>query len=125
MKILLRLFPLAILLTSCGSTEMWVPIASTGRTAVPFAHVQYLEAPPQRAHVIIGIITPPNEEYETYAELVKAMRKQAAKHGADAIYIESHTEVGGWRFSIGGFGRASGEEHPKDVTYRAKAIVWK
>jgi hypothetical protein len=49
---------------------------------------------------VIGIITPPSRKYETPAEAVKAMRKEAAKHGADAVYVESQ------------------------VTFRAKAIVW-
>jgi hypothetical protein len=51
---------------------------------------------------VIGIITPPSRKYETPAEAVKAMRKEAAKHGADAVYIESQTRSGVWRFSWGG-----------------------
>ena len=106
---------------------MWIPQASS-RGAVTREHVQYLEyPPPQGSYVVIGIITPPSEAYETFAEAVKAMRKEAAKHGADAIYIESQAESGGWRFSMGGpgsFGGASGGSF-KAVTFRAKAIVWK
>jgi len=69
---------------------------------------------------VIGIITPPSREYETLAEAVKAMRKEAAKHGADAVYIESQTGSGVWRFSWGG---GSGGTF-REVTFRAKAIVW-
>jgi hypothetical protein len=87
-------------------------------------HVQYLENPPQRPHIVIGIITPPAGEYDTEAEAVKAMRKEAAKHGADAIYIESATQEGGWRVGMGTFGRMSGGSF-SDVHFRAKAIVWK
>lgn len=87
------------------------------------AHVQYLEAPPQRAHTVIGIITPKTGEYETFAEAVKAMRKEAAKRGADAVYIESQTKEGGWHFSVGGWGRPEGGSF-NEVTFRAKAIVW-
>jgi hypothetical protein len=47
------------------------------------------------------------------------MLAQASKHGADAIFIESQTESGGWRFS-GASGGSFSELH-----IRAKAIVWK
>ena len=60
---------------------------------------------------------------ETEAEAVKAMRKEAGKHGADAIYIESATKEGGWRFGFSRFGGEGGSF--SDVQYRAKAIVWR
>jgi hypothetical protein len=110
------------ILTSCGGTETWIPIAAN-RPAVSRVHVQYLENPPQRPHIVIGIITPPAGEYETEAEAVKAMRKEAAKHGADAIFIESATKEGGWRFGFSRFGGEGGSF--SDVQYRARAIVWK
>ena len=84
--------------TSCGGPEMWIPQGNS-RPAVTREHVQYLDSPPQRPYRVIGIITPPSREYKTLAEAVKAMRKEAAKHGADAVYIESQP-------------------------FRAKAIVW-
>ncbi len=90
-------------LTSCGGPEVWIPQGNS-RPAVTREHVQYLDSPPQRPYRVIGIITPPNREYETLAEAVKAMRKEAAKHGADGVYIESQTG--------------------REVTFRAKAIVW-
>lgn len=123
MKILLRLFPAIVFFASCGGPEIWIPEGSP-RAAVTMAHVQYLEEPPQRAHTVIGIITPKTGEYETLAEAVKAMRKEAAKRGADAVYIESQTKEGGWRFNVGGWGRAEGGSF-SEVTFRAKAIVWK
>ena len=86
-------------LTSCGGPEVWIPQGNS-RPAVTREHVQYLDSPPQRPYRVIGIITPPSREYETLAEAVKAIRKEAAKHGADAVYVESQ------------------------VTFRAKAIVW-
>src|SRR5260370_41094364 len=107
-----------LLFASCGGPELWIPQASS-RPAVTREHVQYLEYPPQRPYVVVGIITPPSEKYETFAEAVKAMRKEAAKHGADAIYIESATESGGWRFSFGGpgsWGGGSGGSF-KEVTF--------
>jgi hypothetical protein len=106
-------------LTSCGGPEVWIPQGNS-RPAVTREHVQYLDSPPQRPYRVIGIITPPSREYETPAEAVKAMRKEAAKHGADAVYIESQTGSGVWRFSWGG---GSGGTF-REVTFRAKAIVW-
>src|SRR5438094_10544627 len=111
-----------VLFASCGGPEVWIPQASS-RAAVTREHVQYLEQPPHRPYVVIGIITPPSGEYETLAEAVKGMRKEAAKHGADAIYIESATKEGGWRFGFSRFGGEGGSF--SDVLYRAKAIVWK
>jgi len=112
-----------VLLVSCASgTKMWIPQGSS-RPAVAREHVQYLEQPPQRPYAVVGIITPPAGEYDTLAEAVNDMCKVAAKHGADAIYIESATEQGGWRFGFGG-GRGGGGTF-STVQYRAKAIVWK
>ena len=72
---------------------------------------------------MIGIITPPAGEYETEAQAVRAMRGIAAKYGADAIYIESQSESGGWKFGSG-FGGVSGGSF-SELRFRAKAIVWK
>ena len=110
------------LLASCGGTETWIPLAPN-RPAVTRQEVQFLEYPPQRSHVVIGIITPPSGEYETEAEAVKAMRKIAAAHGANAIYIESATKEGGWKLGFNRFGGEGGSF--SDVQYRAKAIVWR
>jgi hypothetical protein len=113
-----------VLFVSCGGPEVWIPQASS-RAAVTREHVQYLEQPPTRPYAVIGIITPPSGEYETLAEAVKAMRKEAAKHGADAVFIESQTS-GGWRSSFGSlasWGGGSGGSF-REVTFRAKAIVW-
>ena len=108
--------------SSCRGPEMWIPQGSP-RAAVTTEHVQFLESSPQRPHVLVGIITPPAGQYETEAEAVNAMRKEAAKHGADAIYIESATKEGGWRFGFGQWGGSGGTF--SEVQYRAKAIAWK
>ena len=95
--------------TSCGGPDMWIPQGNS-RPAVTREHVQYLDSPPQRPYRVIGIITPPSRAYKTLAEAVKAIRKEAAKHGADAVYLDLGQDqaAGG---SSGG-------------TFRAKAIVW-
>src|SRR6266446_2037274 len=85
MKIMPRLLLLAIFLSSCGGPEIWIPQGSP-RAAVTMAHVQYLESPPQRAHIVIGIITPKIGEYETLAEAVKVIRKEAANVSYSPIF---------------------------------------
>lgn len=109
------------LFASCQT--VWIPLEKSPRAAVAKGQVQFLDSAPTRPHVVIGIITPPAGEYETEAEAVKGMRAEAAKHGADAIYIESQTESGGWRFGTG-WGGASGGSF-SELRFRAKAIVWK
>jgi hypothetical protein len=101
-------------LTSCGGPEMWIPQGNS-RPAVTREHVQYLDSPPQRPYRVIGIITPPSREYKTLAEAVKAIRKEAAKHGADAVYIDFRQDQAA--------GGSSGRTF-REVTFRAKAIVW-
>ena len=112
----------SFLFIGCPS-QIWIPLEQQPRAAVAKGNVQFLEYAPTRPHKVIGIITPPTGEYETEAAAVKAMRGIAAKYGADAIYIESQSEVGGWRFGTG-WGGASGGSF-SEIRFRAKAIVWK
>ena len=89
-----QMFSLALLsLLFVGCVQTWIPLEQEPRAAVAKGSVQFLEYPPTRPHKVIGIITPQADEYETEAEAVKAMRGIAAKHGADAIYIESQSEM--------------------------------
>lgn len=119
---LLSLVIASFLFVGCPS-QVWIPLEAQPRAAVFKGNVRFLDSPPTRPHVVIGIITPPAGEYETEAQAVKSMRGIAAKYGADAIYIESQSEAGGWRFGSG-FGGASGGSF-SELRFRAKAIVWK
>ena len=112
----------SLLFVGCPS-QVWIPLEKSPRAAVVKGNVQFLDSPPTRPHVVIGIITPPAGEYATEAEAVKDMRKIAAKYGADAIYIESQSESGGWKFGSG-FGGLSGGSF-SELRFRAKALVWK
>src|SRR5438034_11424978 len=94
---------LSLLFVGCPA-QVWIPLEAQSRAAVARGNVLFLENPPTKSHRVIGIITPPSGAYETEAEAVKDMRHIAAKHGADAIYIESQSEAGGWRFGMSGFG---------------------
>jgi hypothetical protein len=109
------------LLTGCPS-DMWIAVNGIERPAVARGHVIYLESPPQRPYVVIGIMTPETGEYSTEAEAVKNMLELAAKKGGDAIFIESQSEHEGWKFgTLGGVSGGSFSE----MRIRAKAIVWK
>jgi hypothetical protein len=112
----------SFLFGGCPS-QVWIPLEKSPRAAVVKGNVQFLDSLPTRPHVVIGIITPPAGEYETEAQAVKSMRGIAAKYGADAIYIESQSESGGWKFGSG-FGGVSGGSF-SELRFRAKAIVWK
>ena len=116
------IFTALLLLSACTTADMWIPLQTSPRPVVAFQHVQFLQAPPDKPYVEIGIITPPEDEYETEAEMVKALRREAARHGADAIFIESQDEKEGWHFSGGRFGASGGTG--TTVKVRAKAIVW-
>ena len=117
----LSLTLLSFLFVGCPA-QVWIPLEKQPRAAVAKGDVQFLDSPPTRPHKVIGIITPQAGAYETEAEAVKDMRKIAAKYGADAIYIESQSESGGWRFGSG-FGGVSGGSF-SELRFRAKAIVW-
>jgi hypothetical protein len=112
----------AIMLLAGCPAEMWIPIETVPRAAVSFEHVQFIDSAPDRPYTVVGIITPPPGEYETEAQAVKAIRKEAAKHGADAIFIESKSESTGWKFDSGFLGAKGGAV--KEMEFRAKAIVW-
>lgn len=113
-----------VLLAACSTVNMWIPLTQSAPHApVSYQQVQYLQTPPDRPYEEIGIITPPADEYETEAEAIMAIRKEAAKHGANAIFIESQNATSGWSFSGGPFGASGGATN--GVAYRAKAIVWK
>ncbi len=118
----LLVFASLFLLTACPS-ETWIQVSQDRAATFP-RQVQFVEGPPSRPYQVVGIITPPAGEYETEAEAVKEMQKQAAKHGADAVYIESQSESGGWKIGPGWGGGLSGGSF-SELRFRAKAIVWK
>ncbi len=68
---------------------------------------------------LAAVITPPEGEYDTEAAAVHAIRREAAKHGADAVFIEEQTEGTGWSFHGTKGGSFS------TLRIRAKAIAWK
>ncbi len=54
-----------------------------------------------------------------WSDIAMLFRIIHAKYGADAIFIESQSESGGWRFKGASGGSFS------ELRFRAKAIVWK
>lgn len=96
---------LVVLLSCVTADQMYVPMDTITRAPKQAQFVVLLDgAPDDRPFRVIGVISPPVGEYESYAEIVNAARKVAAKNGADAIYLEHTTGITG---------------------FRAKAIVWK
>lgn len=111
-----------VFLASCA-TETWIPVNGyVGRAAVAKGHVVFLASPPQRPYTVIGIITPEAGEYETEAEAVDGMRKEAAKYGVDAIFVESQSPAGGWHFGSGWSGTSDASF--SEVRLRGNAIIW-
>ena len=61
------------------------------------AQVEILRTPPTRAHVHLGEVrVQPSSQYVDAAKIEDAMRKEAAKLGADAVVVEyDHTHPAG------------------------------
>ena len=116
-------FTVLVVCACATPVVMWIPMDTATRAARRSSSVEFLEAPPTRPYTLVGIITPPDDLYETEAEAIQDMRIYAAEHGADALFIESRTETSGWGFSIGGWGGSGGSTG--GTLYRAKAIAWK
>ena len=109
----------ALLLFASCAANMWIPMETQPRPRVTLDHVRYLDELPTKPYDVVGIITPETGSFNTEAEAVQAMREEAARHGADAIFVESKDEKTGWSFSRFGGGSF------KETEFRAKAIVWK
>jgi hypothetical protein len=116
-----RLLGVLLTLVACAPLQMWVPIGDPApRTAKAPGSVVLLEREPtDRSFEVIGLIVPPEDEFETYAAMINAARVEAAKRGADAMFIASETDKSGWGFS----GMSGGSVNTTAV--RIKAIVWK
>jgi len=115
---------LAIALTACvSSSAMFVPMDTEQRAPTAVANVVLLEeVPKDRPFKVIGLVAPPEDEYESYAAMLNAARKSAAANGADAIYVESVKTEEGWSVDVGRFGGSAGTTSA--TALRAKAIVW-
>jgi len=89
------------------------------RATLYWQNVEYLEAPPgpDRPYTVVGIITP-NGTFATEAEAVDHLRRMAAEHRADAIFLESRTPSSNLNADWWSLGSSAG------ATYRAKAIAW-
>lgn len=111
--------PLALLASACA-VKMWVPVGDLSpRPPRSAASVVLLDGEPtDRPFVVIGLIVPPPDEYDSYAEIIAAARAEAGRRGADAMFIVSETDKTGW--SVGRFG--GGTTNSTEV--KIKAIVW-
>lgn len=121
MRTLLGLTLLLSLACTTGGS-MFVPMESTPRAPKSLESVVLLEGEPKdRPFTVIGLVAPPEDEYESYGAMLNAARKSAAAHGADAIFVESVKTEQGWSVAVG-FGASGGSTTA--TALRAKAIVW-
>jgi hypothetical protein len=109
-----------VILWGCATkASEWIPMDTATRATLYWQNVEYLEAPPgpERPYTVVGIITP-IATFATEAEAIDYLRRMAAEHGADAIFLESRTTSSDLSADWWSLGSSAG------ANYRAKAIAW-
>jgi hypothetical protein len=121
-------FCLAFLLlaSACSSREYrrwYIPLDSTPRKEKEPEQVAFLESEPKdRKFIVLGIVAPPDDKFDSFGETVNAVRAAAALYGADAVFLISEEEGEKWGFHAGGLGAGGGKSSTHKI--RAKAIAW-
>ena len=126
-------FPLclAALLTlfGCGSHDReeyrrwYIPLDNSARAAKEPNQVAFLESEPKdRKFIVLGIVAPPDDKFDSFGETVNAVRAAAGLFGADAVFLVSEEEGDKWGFRAGGGGASGGKSTTRKI--RAKAIAW-
>lgn len=120
----MKRYAILLILTACVTADqMFVPMDTEVRSPKPIQTVLLLDGEPKdRPFKVIGLVAPPEDEYDSYAEMLNAARKVAAAKGADAIFVESVKTDTGWAFDSGILGAKGGSVTA--TALRAKAIVW-
>jgi hypothetical protein len=110
----------AVLLSGCvTANQMFVPMDSRVYPPKAVQHVVLLDKEPtDRPFKVIGLIAPPEDEYDSVAEMINAVRKVAALKGADAVFIAGESQREGWSFE----GASGGST--VSTSLKAKAIIW-
>jgi hypothetical protein len=134
-KIITRAFVLVgLLLTlagieACGSRDReeyrrwYIPIDNSARAPREAGQVAFLEAAPtDRKFIVLGIVAPPDDKFDSFGETVNAIRAAAALYGADAVFLVSEEEGEKWGFRAGAGGASGGKSSTRKI--RAKAIAW-
>lgn len=114
----------------CSSREWrkwYIPIDNHVRKEKDAEQVAFLESEPKdRKFVVLGIIAPPDDKFDSFGETVNAIRGAAGLFGADAVFLISEDEGEKWGFHASGSLYGSGASGGKSTTHkiRAKAIAW-
>lgn len=119
---------LFLAIAACSSAppdpaKFYVVLDNTPRAPKARDAVEFLEREPtDRPFKVIGLIAPPEGDYESFAQVLNAVRGIAASRGADAVFIISEETKEGWSFGGGSGGAYGGST--EETAVRAKAIVW-
>lgn len=122
---------LVVLLTlaGCGSHDReeyrrwYIPLDNSARAPKQAGQVAFLEGEPtDRKFVVLGIVAPPDDKFDSFGETVNAIRASAALFGADAVFLISEEEGEKWGFRAGGGAASGGKKTTQKI--RAKAIAW-
>lgn len=118
-----------LILAACGSHDRdeyrrwYIPIDNSARAPREAEQVAFLEAvPTDRKFVVLGIVAPPDDKFDSFAQTINEIRAAAALYGADAVFLVSEEEGEKWSFRAGGLGASGGKKSTQKV--RAKAIAW-
>jgi hypothetical protein len=113
-------------LTDCGSHDReeyrrwYIPLNNERRVAKDPVQVAFLEAEPaDRKFIVLGIVAPPDDKFDSFGETVNAIR---GANGADAVFLVSEEEGEKWAFRAGAGGASGGKSSTRKI--RAKAIAW-
>jgi hypothetical protein len=118
-----------LILAACGSRDRneyrkwYIPLESTGRPPKELEQVAFLESEPKdRKFIVLGIVAPPDDKFDSFGETVNAVRAAAGLFGADAVFLISEEEGEKWGFHAGGGAAGGGKSTTRKI--RAKAIAW-
>jgi len=124
-----RLIAVFLILVGCGSRDRqeyrrwYIPLNSERRIEKDAAQVAFLEGEPtDRKFIVLGIVAPPDDKFDSFGETVNAIRAAVALYGADAVFLVSEEEGEKWGFRAGGGSAGGGKGTTHKI--RAKAIAW-
>jgi hypothetical protein len=103
--------------------KFYIQLDTTPRKEKESDQVAFLETEPtDRKFVVLGIVAPPDDKFDSFGEAVNAIRETAAYFGADAVFLVSEEEGEKWGFHAGAGGASGGKSTTRKI--RAKAIAW-
>jgi hypothetical protein len=110
-----------------GDLRMWYVALNEAphKKPTPFENVTFLEAiPTNRTYRVVGLISPPDGKFKSYAQAINCLRAAAALHGADAVFLDEGDDIQSRGFRGGYMDTQPGKPKVMRLSVRAKAIVW-